>query len=64
MEEEFSLRKDANLEIVHYGGIARHAFTRPEKTAQSERDHGLSYDEHADANSWQRVLDMLRDEIG
>lgn len=63
MEEEF-VRRGARLEVVRYGGNARHAFTRPEKTGQADRDAGLSYDEHADADSWRRVVDLLRDEFG
>lgn len=62
MEQEFT-RRGANLEIVRYGGSARHAFTRPEKTGQAERDAGFSYDEHADVDSWRRVVDLLRDEF-
>lgn len=63
MEEEFAGR-GANLEVVRYGGTALHAFTRPEKTGTGDRDAGLSYDADADADSWRRVVDMLRDELG
>lgn len=62
MEEEFA-RRGANLEVVRYGGNARHAFTRPEKTSPVDRKAGLSYDEQADADSWRRVSDMLRQEL-
>lgn len=62
MEEEFA-RREAKLEVVRYGGNARHAFTRPEKTRISDREAGLSYDEHADTDSWRRVTDLLREEL-
>lgn len=63
MEREF-LRRGANLEVVKYGGEALHAFTRPEKTGQADKDAGLSYCEHADEDSWRRVVTLLREELG
>ena len=62
MEAEF-LRRGANLEVVRYGGEALHAFTRPEKTDQADKDAGLSYCKHADEDSWRRVVDLLREEL-
>lgn len=62
MEAEF-LRRGANLEVVRYGGEALHAFTRPEKTGQADKDAGLSYCKHADEDSWRRVVDLLREEL-
>ncbi|CAM9189312.1 unnamed protein product [Ectocarpus sp. 8 AP-2014] len=62
MEEEFS-RRGGRLEIVRYGGGAMHAFTRPEKTSQADRDAGLSYCEHAEEDSWRRVVELLREEF-
>ncbi|CAN0325770.1 unnamed protein product [Ectocarpus fasciculatus] len=62
MEEEFS-RRGARLEVVRYGGGAMHAFTRPEKTGRADRDAGLSYCEHADEDSWRRVVELLREEF-
>lgn len=61
-EEEFE-KLGANLEVVKYGGHAQHAFTRPEKTGQADRDAGLSFDAHADADSWRRVVALLREEF-
>lgn len=62
MEAELS-RRGAHLEVVRYGGDALHAFTRPEKTLQSDKDAGLSYCKHADEDSWRRVVDLLREEL-
>lgn len=62
MEEEFA-RRGANVEIVRYGGEALHAFTRPEKTGQADKDAGLQYCKHADEDSWRRVVALLREEL-
>lgn len=62
MEEEFA-RFGADVEIVRYGGEALHAFTRPEKTEQADRDAGLSYCKLADEDSWRRVVALLEEEL-
>lgn len=62
MEEEFE-RQGVTVEVVRYGGEALHAFTRPEKTDQADRDAGLSYCKHADEDSWRRVVALLREEL-
>lgn len=62
MEEDFA-RFGASVEVVRYGGEAKHAFTRPEKTEQEDRDAGLSYCKHADDDSWRRVVALLEEEL-
>lgn len=63
MREEFQTR-GSRPEVVTYGGKARHAFTRPEKIEDADKEAGLFYDEHADQDSWRRVKDVLRKELG
>ena len=49
----------AELELLSFPGVV-HGFTNPGATAKGEEyDMPLAYDAHADARSWQALLDML-----
>tara|TARA_R110002073_G_scaffold13223_23_gene56699 strand:+ start:1853 stop:2659 length:807 start_codon:yes stop_codon:yes gene_type:complete len=49
----------AELELLSFPGVV-HGFTNPAATAKGrEFDMPLAYDEHADARSWQALMEML-----
>ena len=50
---------EAELELLSFPGVV-HGFTNPAASAKGkEYDMPLAYDAHADAQSWQALLEML-----
>jgi len=61
-EMEARCRGSKKWQMVEFGGCF-HAFTRPDKTQESDRTQGLFYDEYAAEKSWAMMVDVLAEEM-
>jgi dienelactone hydrolase len=56
--------RNANYEVDVFGSDVLHAFTRPEKSLQSDRENGLQYNEEISDRCWSRTIKFLSEGLG